>query len=64
MVVEMIHCEKKYYVLLGDFNFLKFESNPSTEKRVTYIGTCYSQLLILQPTRKTDHSAILIDNFL
>ena len=62
MVVEMIHCEKKYYVLLGDFNFLKFESNPSTENFLNTLGTFYFQPQILQPTRITDSSATLIDN--
>ena len=33
MIVESIHCEHKYCVLLGDFNLdlLKFESHPDTD---------------------------------
>ena len=64
MIVESIHCENQYCVLLGDFNLdlLKFESHPDTDIFLSTLGTFYFQPQILQPTRITDHSATLIDN--
>ena len=64
MIVHKIHCEKKYCVVLGDFNLhlLKFESHPSTENFLNTLGSYYFQYQILQPTRITDPSATLIDN--
>ena len=65
MIVESIHRENKYCVLLGDFNLdlLKFEVHPDTDNTLNTLGTFYFQPQILQqPTRITDHSATLIDN--
>ena len=64
MIVDKIHHEKKYCVLLGEFNLdlLKFESLPSTENFLNTLGSYYFQPQILQPTRITDHSTTLIDN--
>ena len=64
VIVDKIYHEKKYYVLLGDFNLdlLKFESHPSTENFLNTLGSYYFQPQIVQPTRITDHSATLIDN--
>ena len=64
MIVDKIHREKKYCVLLGDFNLdlLKFESHLSTENFLNTLGSYYFQPQILQPTRITDHLASLIDN--
>ena len=64
MIVEKIHREKIYCVLLGDFNLdlLKFESHPSIENFLNTLGLSYFQPQILQPTRITDHLATLIDN--
>ena len=64
MIVDKIHREKTYCVLLGNFNLdlLKFESHPSTEHFLKILGSYYFQPQILQPTRITDHSASLIDN--
>ena len=64
MIVDKIHREKTYCVLLGNFNLdlLKFESHPSTEHFLNILGSYYFQPQILQPTRITDHSASLIDN--
>ena len=64
MIVESIHRENKYCVLLGDFNLdlLKFESHPDTDSFLSTLGLFYFQPQILQPTRITDHSATLIDN--
>ena len=64
MIVDKIHCEKKYCVLLGDFNIdlPKFKSHLSTENFPNTLGSYCFQPQILQPTRITDHSATLIDN--
>ena len=64
MIVEKIHREKKYCVLLGDFNLdlLKFKSHLSIENFLNTLGSYYFQPRILQPTRITDYSATLIDN--
>ena len=64
MIIDKIHCEQKYCVLLGDFNLdlLKFESHLSTENFLNTLGSYCFQPQILQPTRITDHSATLIDN--
>ena len=64
MMIESIHRENKYCVLLGDFNLdlLKFESHPDTDSFLSTLDTFYFQPQILQPTRITDHSATLIDN--
>ena len=64
MIVYKTHREKKYRVLLGDFNLdlLKFESHPSTENFLNTLGSYCFQPQIIQPTRITDHSATLIDN--
>ena len=50
MIVESIHCEHKYCVLLGDFNLdlLKFESHPDT-------GT-YRLILFSAPNSAANHS--------
>ena len=63
-VIEKIHRENKYCVLLGDFNLdlLKFESHPGTNDFLNTLVSSYFQPQILQPTRITDHSATLIDN--
>ena len=64
MMVESIHRENNYCVLLGDINLdlLKFESHPDTDSFLSILGTFYFQPQILQPTGITDHSATLIDN--
>lgn len=64
VMIEKIHREDKYCVLLGDFNLdlLKFESHPDTDSFLSTLGTFYFQPQILQPTRITNHSATLIDN--
>ena len=53
MIVDKIHREKKYCVLLGDFNLglLKFESHLSTENFLNTLGSYYFQPQILQPNR-------------
>ena len=63
-VIETIHRENKYCVILGDFNLdlLKFESHPGTNDFLNTLVSSYFQPQILQPTRITDHSATLIDN--
>ena len=63
-VIEKIHRENKYCVILGDFNLdlLKFESHPGTNDFLNTLVSSYFQPQILQPTRITDHSATLIDN--
>ena len=63
-LVESIHRENNYCILLGDNNLdlLKFESHPDTNSFLSILGTFYFQPQILQPTGITDHSATLIDN--
>ena len=63
-VIEKIHRENKYCVILGDFNLdlFKFESHPGTNDLLNTLVSSYFQPQILQPTRITDHSATLIDN--
>jgi hypothetical protein len=63
-VIDKIHRENKYCIILGDFNLdlLKFESHSPTDDFMTSLGTSFFQPYILQPTRITDHSATLIDN--
>ena len=53
MIVDKIHREKKYCVLLGDFNLdlLKFESHLSTENFLNTLGSYYFQPQILQPNK-------------
>ena len=65
-VIEKIHHESKYCVILGDFNLdlLKFESHPGTNEFLNTLISSYFQPQILRPTRITDHSATLIDNIL
>ena len=50
---------------MGDFNIdlLKFESHSATDGFLNTLGSNFFQPYILQPTRITDHSATLIDNF-
>ena len=62
-VIEKIHHENKYCVILGDFNLdLKFETLPGTNDFLNTLVLSYFQPQILQPTRITDHSATFIDN--
>ena len=63
-LVESIHRENNYCILLGDINLdlLKFESHPDTNSFLSILGTFYFQPQILQRTGITDHSATLIDN--
>lgn len=53
-----------YRVLMGDFNLdlLKFESHSGTDNFLNTLISFYFQPQISQPTRITNHSAILIDN--
>jgi len=62
--IEWIHRENKYCMIMGDFNLdlLKFEHHPATDHFMHTLGTSFFHPHILQPTRITDHSAILIDN--
>ena len=64
MIVEKVHRENKFCVLLGDFNLdlLKFESHPDTDRLLNTLGAFCFQTQILQPTRITDPSATRIDN--
>ena len=62
-VIEKIHHENKYCVILGDFNLdLKFETLPGTKDFLNTLVLSYFQPQILQPTRVTHHSATFIDN--
>ena len=63
-VIEKIHHENNYYVILRDFNLdlLKFETHSGTNDFLNILVSSYFHPQILQPTRITDHSATLIDN--
>ena len=63
-VIEKIHLENRYCVILGDFNLdlLKFETHSGTNDFLNILVSSYFQPQILQPTRITDHSVTLIDN--
>lgn len=56
--------ENKICVVIGDFNIdlLKIDSHQNSDHFVNTMGTYFFQPHILQPTRLTDHSAMLIDN--
>ena len=55
----------KYCAILGDFNLdlLKFETHNPTNEFINILSSFCFQPHILQPTRITDHSKTLIDNF-
>ena len=63
-IMEKISNEKKYGIIMGDFNInlLNFETHPLTHEFLGNLGPYYFQPYITQPTRITDHSATLIDN--
>ena len=63
-VIEKIHLENRYCVILGDFNLdlPKFETHSGTNDFLNILVSSYFQPQILQPTRITDHSVTLIDN--
>ena len=63
-MVESIHCENKYCVLLGDFNLdlLKFESHPDTDIFLSTLGTFYFEpKFCSQPELQITPDATLID---
>ena len=63
-IIDKIHNENKYCILMGDFNInlLNFESHPITEQFINTLSTNFFHPQILKPTRITNHSATLIDN--
>lgn len=62
--IDKINKEKKYCILMGDFNIdlLKYDSHTDTEDFINTLGSFSFQPHILKPTRITNHSATLIDN--
>ena len=62
--IEKIHRERKYCVIMGDFNIdlLKYEEHHQSDDFINTLGIYSFQPHILQPTRITAHSATLIDN--
>jgi exonuclease III len=62
--MDKISNEKKYCILMGDFNInlLNYESHTPTDEFINNLGVFCFQPHILQPTRNTDHTATLIDN--
>ena len=62
--MDKISNEKKYCILMGDFNInlLEYESHPPTDEFINNLRVFCFQPHILQPTRITDHTATLIDN--
>ena len=63
-VLNEISKEKKYCLIMGDFNLnlINYESYTGTNDFINTIGSYFFHPHILQPTRLTDHSATLIDN--
>lgn len=63
-IMEKISNEKKYCIIMGDFNInlLNFESHSLTHEFLGNLGLYCFQPYITQPTRITEHSATLIDN--
>jgi hypothetical protein len=64
IVMDKISREKKYCVMMGDFNLnlLNADSHPGTNEFLNTLGSYFFNPYILQPTRITHHTAILIDN--
>ena len=62
---EKIDRGSKYCAILGDFNLdlLKFETHNPTNEFINILSSFCFQPHILQPTKITDHSKTLIDNF-
>ena len=64
IVMDKISREKKYCVMMGDFNLnlLNADSHPGTNEFLNTLGSYFFNPHILQPTRITHHTATLIDN--
>ena len=62
--IEKIDREKKFCIILGDFNLelLKQDSHSDTDNFLNTLGSFNFLPHILQPTRITDRSQTLIDN--
>ena len=62
--IDKIHRERKHCIIMGDFNIdlHKYEEHQQSDEFINALGTYSFQPYILQPTRITDHSEILIDN--
>ena len=63
-IIDKINKEKKYCILMGDFNIdiLQSDSYANTEDFINTLGSFSFHPQILKPTRITHHSATLIDN--
>ena len=64
ITINKINLEKKYCIIMGDFNIdlLKSTSHTDTDKFLHTLESYFFNPHILQPTRITNHSATLIDN--
>ena len=65
IVMDKISREKKYCVMMGDFNLnlLNADSHSGTDEFLNTLGSYFFNPHILQPTRITHHTATLIDVF-
>ena len=61
---KKIHRERKYCVLMGDFNIdlLKYDQHQVTDDFINTLGAYFSNLIFFQPSHITEHNATLIDN--
>ena len=62
-IIEKIHFQSKYSLIMGDFNIDLLNSCKSSDDFINTLACFFYQLHILQPTRITYHAATLIDNY-
>ena len=64
-LLEKLNREDKFCFLMGDFNINLMKSNSESDNLQFYnsLRSCFFTPLVLQPTRVTDKSTTLIDNF-
>ena len=61
-VIEKIHLQNKYSLIMGDFNIDLLNSCKPSDDFINTLASFFYQPHILQPSRITDHTATLIDN--
>ena len=64
-LLEKLNREDKFCFLMGDFNINLMKSNSESDNLQFYnsLCSCFFTPRVLQPTRVTDKSTTLIDNF-
>ena len=60
--LSQLTTEKKSIFIMGDINLLNCESHPESNDLLLMLNSFFLLPYILQPTRITERSAILIDN--